>query len=312
MSGPLLKPTKKHRVLLVDDEEDVHLVTRMSLKGLRFQDRRMEFLSAMSGQEALEIMRTEPNIAVVLLDVVMETDHAGLDVCRAIRGELENPFVRILLRTGQPGAAPEKKVIQEYDIDGYLPKGELTSTRLFTAVRTALKTYYEIVELERYRRNLAAIHDCVVSLHAYEPIETTLERLLGTVTTICPVPLAVLQLETFEEEGNPQQYFLYRSQEDDAVAAEAAAEHVAMRVAAESVHRGEPTPRVFEDGFLVPLRLDHELGYGWIYLQEPEPDEIIRHSLPLLAAHGANAIYSAVTHAMLSNREGDLFDQMQI
>ncbi|MCG8460826.1 MAG: response regulator, partial [Holophagales bacterium] len=188
----MLKATKKHRILLVDDDEDVHLVTRMSLKGLRFRERRLEFLSAMSGREAIEAMRTEPNIAVVLLDVVMETDHAGLEACRTIRDELENPFVRILLRTGQPGAAPEKQVIQEYDIDGYLPKAELTTVRLFTAVRTALKTYYEIVELERYRRNLAAIHDCVVSLHAYEPIETTLERLLATVSEICPVPLAVL------------------------------------------------------------------------------------------------------------------------
>jgi CheY-like chemotaxis protein len=308
----MLRPTDKHRLLVVDDEEDVHLVTKMSLKGLKFHDRRIEFLTATSGREAVEIMRTEPNIAVILLDVVMETDHAGLDACQAIRGELGNSFARILLRTGQPGAAPEKKVIQEYDIDGYLPKGELTSVRLFTAVRTALKTYTELVELERHRRNLAAIHDCIVSLHSYEPIVTTLDRLLDTVVRICPVPLAVLQLETFEEEGNPQLYSLYRSEDDDPLAAEAAAEHVAMRVAATPEAAGAKEPMRFEDGYLVPLRIDQQLGYGWIYVENPDPDQIVRHSLPMLASHGANAIYSAVTHSMLSSREGDLFDQMQI
>ncbi|MCG8462742.1 MAG: hypothetical protein MI919_41180, partial [Holophagales bacterium] len=129
---------------------------------------------------------------------------------------------------------------------------------------------------------------------------------------ICPVPLAVLLLATFEEEGNPQQYFLYRSAEEDPLAAEAAAEHIAMRVAAAPDAAADPALKPLEDGYLMPLRLDHELGFGWIYIEEPDPDEIVRHSLPLLAAHGANAIYSAVTHAMLSNREGDLFDQIQI
>ncbi|MCG8457093.1 MAG: adenylate/guanylate cyclase domain-containing protein, partial [Holophagales bacterium] len=73
---------------------------------------------------------------------------AGLEACRVIRGELGNPFVRILLRTGQPGAAPEKKVIEEHDIDGYLAKGELTSMRLYTAVRTSLKAHGELMDLE--------------------------------------------------------------------------------------------------------------------------------------------------------------------
>ena len=307
-----LKPTKKHRILVVDDEEDVRLITKMSLKGLRYQDRRLEFLFAPTGREAVEIMRTEPNIGVILLDVVMETDHAGLDACRTIREELGNHFVRILLRTGQPGAAPEKKVIQEYDIDGYLPKAELTSVRLFTTVRTSLKAYYELVELERHRHNLAAIHDCVVSLHSYEPIEAALERILDTVANICPTPLAVLQLETFEEAGNPQQYFLYRTADGDEVESEAAAEHVAMRIAGSPEASGLQTPAGFEDGYLVPLRVDHELGYGWIYLQEPNPDQLTLLSLPMLAAHGTNAIYSVVTHSMMSNREGDIFDQMQI
>ncbi len=305
-------PAKRHRILIVDDEEDIHLVSRMTLKSLRYLNRRVELLSARSGRETIEIMRAEQDIAVVLLDVVMETDHAGLDACQAIREELGNHFVRVLLRTGQPGAAPEKKVIQEYDIDGYLPKAELTAARLFTSVRTSLKAYNELMELERHRMTLASIHDCVVSLRAYEPVETALERILDTVMQICPCPLAVLQLETFEEEGNPQQYFLHRSStEADSVSSEAESEHVKMRVAANPGPMGSD-PMAFEDGFLVPLNIDHELGFGWFYLKDPGPDQLTRYSLALLAAHGVNALYAAVAQSMMTNREGALFDQMQI
>jgi CheY-like chemotaxis protein len=260
----------------------------------------------------VEIMRQEPNVGVVLLDVVMENDHAGLDACKAIREELGNRYVRILLRTGQPGAAPEKQVIQEYDIDGYLPKAELTSVRLFTTVRTSLKAYCELMELERHRQNLAAVHNCVVSLVSYEPIETTLERILDTVNTICPAPLAMLHLQTFDVEGNAQEYFLYRTEETDSALAQAAAEQGRARIVSDLENLNVDSPTTIDGGFLIPLRIDHELGYGWIYVEEAEPDQLARHALPLLAAHGANALYSVVTQSMLANREGDLFDQIQI
>src|SRR5262249_27222804 len=133
------------RLLIADDEPDMHAVTKLSLKGLRRGGKRVEFLSATSGREAVEILRRDPDVAVMLVDVVMETDSAGLDACRAIRGELGNRFVRILLRTGQPGVAPERQTIDEYDIDGYLPKAELSSGRLYTAVRTALKAHGELM-----------------------------------------------------------------------------------------------------------------------------------------------------------------------
>ena len=124
------------------------------------------------------MMRVIPNIAVILLDVVMETNTAGLDACRAIRQELNNPFVRILLRTGFPGEAPERETINAFDLDGYLPKAELTSTRLYSAIRTALKAWEELIELERHRELLAAIHVGVVTLHSFAPLEEALEQIL--------------------------------------------------------------------------------------------------------------------------------------
>src|SRR5262249_59490184 len=138
-------------VLIVDDEPDIHAVTRLSLRGLRYRNREVKFISASSGAEAVAIVKSRPDVAVMLLDVVMESASAGLDACRTIRDELGNRFVRILLRTGQPGAAPEKQTIDEFDIDGYLPKAELTTNRLYAAVRTALKAWEELIELERHR-----------------------------------------------------------------------------------------------------------------------------------------------------------------
>src|SRR5688572_128125 len=114
-----------YRILVVDDEPDIHTITKMSLKNLEHEGRKVEILSAHSGREAIELLQRDASIGVVLLDVVMESDHAGLDACKTIRLELQNRFVRIILRTGQPGQAPERQTIDSYDIDGYLPKADL-------------------------------------------------------------------------------------------------------------------------------------------------------------------------------------------
>ncbi|GGW67388.1 response regulator [Streptomyces xantholiticus] len=158
-------PQVPSKVLIVDDEEDVHQITRISLRSLSHRGSRVKLVSARSAAEARQCMREHPDIAVVLLDVVMESDHAGLDVSRFIREQLGNTFVRILLRTGQPGRAPEGTVVQEYEVDGYLPKAELTSTRLVTMVRTALKAYDELVDLESRRHSLETVHESVRELN---------------------------------------------------------------------------------------------------------------------------------------------------
>ncbi|GAB3670952.1 hypothetical protein GCM10027589_39670 [Actinocorallia lasiicapitis] len=152
------------RILVVDDDQDVHQVTDLVLKGLRFGDRKAELLHANNGAEALAMVADHEDLAVILLDVVMENDHAGLDACRKIRTELHRPHVRVLLRTGQPGLAPEERVVQDYDIDGYLAKDELTASRLRTAVRTAVKAYEEITSLERRRVDLETLHESVQEL----------------------------------------------------------------------------------------------------------------------------------------------------
>ncbi|MDV7339622.1 response regulator [Terasakiella sp. A23] len=138
-------------MLIVDDEPGIHDVTKIALKRFSFEGRPLECLSAYSAAEALEILQSRDDIALILLDVVMETDHAGLELARQIRDDLENEAVRIVLRTGQPGQAPEQDVIIAYDINDYRAKTELSSTRLFTTVIGGLRSYRDVLALESYR-----------------------------------------------------------------------------------------------------------------------------------------------------------------
>ncbi len=152
------------KILIVDDDYEVHAITRVVLGDVIFDDRPLQFLSAHSGIEARELLKAHADIAAVLLDVVMETDDAGLRVVRFIREELENRQVRIILRTGQPGQAPERQVIVAYDINDYKAKSELTAQKLFTATVAALRSYQHISAIEQSRQGLEKIVDAAATL----------------------------------------------------------------------------------------------------------------------------------------------------
>jgi len=152
------------KLIIVDDEEEVHTTTRLVLSGISFEGRRIEFLSAYSGEEAKELIKNNPDTAVILLDVVMESEHSGLEVARYIRSELENNFVRVILRTGHPGQAPEMEVILQYDINDYKEKGDLTYQKLCTAIIAALRSYKDIRIIEKNRLGLKKIIDASSNL----------------------------------------------------------------------------------------------------------------------------------------------------
>ncbi|MGB0834289.1 MAG: HD domain-containing phosphohydrolase [Psychrobium sp.] len=132
------------KVLVVDDEKDVHAVTTLALGSFEFQERELELHHAYSARQAKDILADEDDIALILLDVVMETDQAGLELAAYIRRELNNHSVRIVLRTGQPGQAPEHQVIRDYDINDYKNKTELTSAKLYTILYSNLRSYKDI------------------------------------------------------------------------------------------------------------------------------------------------------------------------
>lgn len=145
------------KILVVDDEPEIHTVSRLVLENLNFRNRPLTLLGARSAQDAEACLRQHPDIAVILLDVVMETKDAGLCLVRAIREDMRNQAVRIILRTGQPGQAPERRVVADYDINDYKAKSELTADRLYTSVVAALRAYEDIRTIESFRENAFAI-----------------------------------------------------------------------------------------------------------------------------------------------------------
>jgi response regulator RpfG family c-di-GMP phosphodiesterase len=150
-------PLRPWKILIVDDDEEVHSITKLALRNFTFDDRPLTFLHAYSGSEGVQTLQENSDVAVCLLDVVMETEHAGLDTANAIRSELKNSFVRIVLRTGQPGQAPEETIIAEYDINDYKEKTELTRGKLHTLIYSCLRSYRDIISLDRSRQGLERI-----------------------------------------------------------------------------------------------------------------------------------------------------------
>ena len=174
------------QILIADDEDEVHQVTTVALADLVFKGRKLTFLHAHSGAEAKRILRDNRDIAVVLLDVVMEADDSGLRLVREIREELDNRRLRIVLRTGQPGQAPERDVVIEHDINDYKSKTELTRQKLMTCVISALRSFDDIVSLEKSLQGLENIVSAAGALlHAFtekafaEEILKQVNHLLG-------------------------------------------------------------------------------------------------------------------------------------
>ncbi len=141
-------PDSEWEVLIVDDEKDVHSMTKMVLKNYSFLGQKIKFFSAFSAGEAKQFLSENENIALILLDVVMEEKNAGLKLVEYIREELDNETVRIILRTAHPGAAPEERVIKDYVINDYIEKGDITNRRLMTTVTTSLRSYNDLIALK--------------------------------------------------------------------------------------------------------------------------------------------------------------------
>ncbi len=203
------------KVLIVDDEPEVHAVTKLALSDFVFEEKNLEFVSAYSGAEARKILSSSCDIAIVLLDVVMETDEAGLEVAQFIRNDLKNHFTRIILRTGQPGQAPERDVIINYDINDYKSKTELTAQKLFTVIIATLRSYRDINLIEENRIGLEKIISASANLFTIRSLEYFIEgivlqlsSLLGGTKDAAYITSAVAGPEPITETA-PKEFFVF-------------------------------------------------------------------------------------------------------
>ena len=176
--------TTPWKVAIVDDDLEVHKITKLTLRDFEFEDRHLKFLPAFSGQEAMELFSQHNDIAIVLLDVVMENEKSGLEVIRFIREELNNHYTRIILRTGQAGSTLEDEIIREFDIDGYRSKTDLTKQSLNQLFYTNLRSYRDVNNLQRYRKGLKAVIESMSTLAKIDQVNDFAGALMQQLSTV--------------------------------------------------------------------------------------------------------------------------------
>jgi signal transduction histidine kinase/CheY-like chemotaxis protein len=181
---------RKWKIAVIDDDQAVHEGTRFALSDYSLNGAGLEILSAYSAAEGRTLMRDNPDIAAVLLDVIMETDVAGLELVEYIRNEIHNETVRIILRTGQPGQAPERRVIVQYDINDYKAKTELTADKLFTSLTAALRSHQQLERMVQTRRGLEIIIDAASTLYDFHSMQRLAEGVLVQLASLLNVDCA--------------------------------------------------------------------------------------------------------------------------
>ncbi len=258
------------KVLIVDDEPDVHAITRLNLKYFEFAGRQLQFFEATTALEAKHILHNEPDIAVVLIDVVMETDDAGLRLVEYIRNELHNSMIRLIIRTGQPGAAPERYVIDHYDIDDYKDKTELATQKLYTSMRSTLKSYRDLGIIDTNRRALKKILDATPGLYQLQSINKFFDNVLNQIISLCNlgenkkictvssglvVAMINQRLSVQAAAGR-----FSKSQNDPEI-------HHILKICSERLTGRNNTHEIPPDTLLIPLEV-HGNPAGFIYLED--------------------------------------------
>ena len=201
------KPNRKvWRILVIDDDESVHQVTKLVLANSDIESRKIEIVSAYSSREAKEILKEDNSFCMAFVDVVMETDHAGLELVEWIRTDLKNQAIRLVLRTGQAGTAPEAKVIREFDINDYKEKTDFTSGKMITTVYASIRAYRDIMTIQKsldaFKLLIKATHD-LLKISQFKPFASAALNHLLTLMDVESSALYIARSQIdFEQERN--------------------------------------------------------------------------------------------------------------
>jgi len=192
---------ESYKILIADDDEEVHSITKMVLKDFTFEKKGLHFIDSYSGEETKKFFMENDDIAVIFLDVVMEKNNAGLEVVDFIRNEMNNHFTRIILRTGQPGEAPEEKVIFEYDINDYRLKTDMTVQRTYTSMYEALRSFRDLMKIEKNRLGLKKIIEASSELFVHNDIEDFYISILNQLMNFNEEASSIIFMENVKRNG---------------------------------------------------------------------------------------------------------------
>ena len=162
---PKAKSISQWKIVIVDDDPEVHNITQLSLSGFQFEGKDIQFVNLYSAMQAKQYFLENNDVALVLLDVVMESDDAGLQITNFLRNELKNTYTRIVLRTGQPGTASEHDIFKNYDIDGYIAKVSMTVNHLKQSIYIALRSYRDLMRIQNYQKGLEVVISAITNMN---------------------------------------------------------------------------------------------------------------------------------------------------
>ena len=178
-----------YKIIISDDDEDVHKMTKLVLKGFQMEGAGLVFLDAYSEADTILLLNENPDTAIILLDVVMEDNESGLRVVKYMREVQKNNLTRIILRTGQPGVAPEEKIIVDYEIDDYKLKVELTAQKLISTIYVCLRAHKNIKALNRHKEGLQKVITASQDLFKYHSFTEFLSGMLNQVIALYDVEI---------------------------------------------------------------------------------------------------------------------------
>ncbi len=178
-----------YKIIISDDDVEIHKMTKLVLKGFQMEGVGLQFIDAYSEKETIELLKKNPDTAIILLDVVMEDNDSGLRVVRFMRDEMKNNLTRIILRTGQPGVAPEERIIVDYEIDDYKSKAELTVQKLISTIYVCLRAHKNIKALDRHKEGLHRVINASHDLFKYHSFTEFLNGMLQQVIALYDVEI---------------------------------------------------------------------------------------------------------------------------
>lgn len=205
-----------YKVLIADDDEAIHQVTQITLNDFEFNGKKLQFFHAYSGQETIRFFQEHTDVAIVFLDVVMEEEDSGLQAVEQIRNVLKNRNVRIVLRTGQPGVAPEKDIIKNYDINDYKTKTEMTYEKLYSTVYTCLRSYRDIITIEKNKAGLEKIVRASSTIFKKNSFDDFLIGILEQLSSLCDDENILIfkdSLQPSTENREPKNTFIAQSKD---------------------------------------------------------------------------------------------------
>lgn len=201
---------KRWKILTVDDDENYQSSLTFSLDGLKVSNREVEILTANSATEAAIVLSQHDDISVILLDVVMERDDAGLRLVENIRNVQGNALVRIILLTGQPGFAPRQDVMHQYDINEYWNKSDIDHDILKSVVSANLRSWKSMYDLDQARAGLQMVVDASRKIASKYDTEVFVQVVLKEISELIARERepCLCVIESREQQGNDEEHII--------------------------------------------------------------------------------------------------------